>query len=68
MEGMAHVAHHDVCLAVRRPAGRGQLDRCQETNARDLIDKLVPYQGAIGVVLLLWGLLDLVRLLQLLSI
>jgi hypothetical protein len=47
--------------------GAANLIIARKPNARDLIDKLVPYQGVIGVVLLLWGLLDLMRLLRLLS-
>lgn len=37
-------------------------------NAKQLIDKLVPYQGIIGVVMLLWGLRDTFQLLHLLSV
>jgi hypothetical protein len=32
----------------------------QQPNAKEMIDKLVPFQGIIGVVLLLWGLYLLV--------
>ena len=33
-------------------------------NAKELIDKLVPYQGIIGVIMLLWGLRDAVYVLR----
>jgi hypothetical protein len=32
-------------------------------DAKDLIDKVMPYQGIIGVVALLWGALNLLRIL-----
>ena len=37
-------------------------------NAKQLIDKLVPYQGIIGVVMLVWGLRDVFQLLRSLSV
>ena len=37
-------------------------------NAKDLINKMVPYQGFLGVALLAWGILDLVRSLDMLSV
>jgi hypothetical protein len=37
-------------------------------NAKELIDKLVPYQGIIGVIMLLWGLRDAVWALRLLDL
>jgi len=33
----------------------------KKPSAKELIDKLVPYQGAIGVGLLAWGVIDLLR-------
>jgi hypothetical protein len=32
----------------------------QQPNAKEMIDKLVPFQGIIGIILLLWGLYWLV--------
>jgi hypothetical protein len=36
----------------------------KQPNARDAIAKLVPFQGIIGIVLLLWGLWQLIELLR----
>lgn len=36
----------------------------KQPNAREAIAKLVPFQGIIGVVLLLWGLWQLIELLR----
>ena len=33
----------------------------KKPSAKELIDKLVPYQGFIGVGLLAWGIIDLIR-------
>jgi len=33
-------------------------------DAKRLIDKVVPYQGILGVILLAWGVWDLIRLLS----
>jgi hypothetical protein len=33
----------------------------KKPSAKELIDKLVPFQGALGVGLLAWGLIDLLR-------
>jgi hypothetical protein len=33
----------------------------KKPSAKELIDKLVPYQGSIGVGLLAWGVIDLLR-------
>ena len=33
----------------------------KKPSAKEMIDKLVPYQGFIGVALLAWGLIDLIR-------
>ena len=35
----------------------------QKPQAKDLIDKLVPFQGIIGVVLLVWGIVNAARVL-----
>ncbi|MBK7071163.1 MAG: hypothetical protein IPH44_02570 [Myxococcales bacterium] len=35
----------------------------QKPQAKDLIDKLVPFQGIIGVVLLVWGIINAARML-----
>ncbi len=35
----------------------------RKPDARQLIDKIVPFQGYIGVLLLLWGIVDTIRLL-----
>jgi hypothetical protein len=42
----------------------------KKPNAKDLIDKLTPYQGWIGIVMFfwgVWGILDCVRFMSLLS-
>ncbi len=39
--------------------GAANLVIAKQPNAKDLINKLAPYQSWIGVVLLLWGLIDL---------
>lgn len=36
----------------------------KQPNAREAIAKLVPFQGIIGIVLLLWGLWQLIEILQ----
>ena len=36
----------------------------KQPNARDALAKLVPFQGIIGIVLLLWGLWQLIDLLR----
>jgi len=33
-------------------------------DAKPLIDKLTPYQGYIGVILLIWGVIDLINFLR----
>ena len=35
----------------------------QKPQAKDLIDKLVPFQGIIGVILLVWGIVNAARML-----
>lgn len=39
----------------------------KKPNAKELIDKMVPYQGWIGVVLFVWGIFDLLSALRLFS-
>lgn len=39
-----------------------------QPNARDLIAKIVPFQGVIGIVLLIWALIELIRVLPNLSL
>lgn len=39
----------------------------KQPNARDLIAKIVPFQGIIGIILLLWALINLIRVLPYLS-
>jgi hypothetical protein len=34
----------------------------RKPNAKDLIDKLTPYQGWIGVVMFVWGLFNLINI------
>ncbi len=36
----------------------------KKANAKELIDKLIPYQGWIGVVLLFWSIKNVLRLLN----
>jgi hypothetical protein len=35
----------------------------KKPNAQQLIDKLTPYQGWVGIVLFIWGIYDLIHLL-----
>ena len=42
--------------------GAANLIVAKKPNAKDLIDKLTPYQGSIGVVLVIWGVIDLIRI------
>ena len=39
----------------------------KQPNARDLIAKIVPFQGIIGIILLLWALINFIRVLSVLS-
>ena len=43
--------------------GAANLIVAKKPNAKELIDKLTPYQGWIGVVLFVWGVIDVIRLL-----
>lgn len=40
----------------------------KQPNARDLIAKIVPFQGIIGIILLLWALINLIRVISYLSL
>ena len=42
--------------------GAANLIVAKKPNAQELIDKLTPYQGYIGVVLVVWGIVDVIRL------
>jgi hypothetical protein len=44
--------------------GAANLIIAKKPNAKELIDKLLPYQGAIGVVMFLCGLWQLIHLLR----
>ncbi len=42
--------------------GAANLIIAKKPNAKELIDKLMPYQGWIGVLLVVWGVIDVIRL------
>lgn len=42
--------------------GAANLIVAKKPNAKELIDKLTPYQGSIGVVLVIWGVVDVIRM------
>ncbi len=48
--------------------GAANLIVAKKPNAKDLIEKLTPYQGWIGVVLVLWGLWDLIGVVRSLGV
>ena len=48
--------------------GASNIIIAKRPNAKDVIDKLVPFQGLIGVVLLLWGLKGVFDVLRTLSV
>jgi hypothetical protein len=48
--------------------GAANLIVAKKPNAKELIDKLAPFQGGIGVVMFLWGLWDLIHLLRSMSV
>ncbi len=48
--------------------GAANLIIAKKPNAKDLIEKLTPYQGWIGVVLVLWGLWDLIGVVRSLGV
>ena len=47
-------------LFVAGVLGAANLIIAKKPNAKDLIEKLTPYQGWIGVLLVLWGIWDLI--------
>ncbi len=49
-----------VILFVAGLLGAANLVIAKKPNAKELIEKLTPYQGWIGVVLVLWGIWDLI--------
>lgn len=53
-----------VVLFVGGLLGAANLVIAKKPNAKELIDKLTPYQGWIGVVLVLWGIWDLIGVLR----
>jgi len=44
--------------------GAANLIVAKKPNAKELLEKLTPYQGWIGVVLVLWGIWDLIGVLR----
>jgi hypothetical protein len=48
--------------------GAANLIIAKKPNARELIDKLTPYQGWIGVLLVVWGIWDLIGVFRSLGI
>lgn len=40
----------------------------KKPNAKELIDKLVPYQGWLGIAMFLWGVWDVIDILQTLNV
>ena len=42
--------------------GAANLIIAKKPNAKELIDKLTPYQGWIGVVLVVWGVIDVIKI------
>ena len=50
-----------IILFVAGLLGAANLIIAKKPNAKELIDKLTPYQGWIGVVLVLWGIWDLIN-------
>jgi len=47
--------------------GASNLIISKKPNAKELIDKLTPFAGIIGIVLLVWGIIDLYHVLRLTS-
>jgi hypothetical protein len=54
-------------LLVAGVLGAASLIVKNQPNARDIIAKLVPFQGIIGIILLLWSLLQLIWALRILN-
>ncbi|MCK5800206.1 MAG: hypothetical protein KAI47_23610, partial [Deltaproteobacteria bacterium] len=40
----------------------------RKPNAQELIDKITPYQGWIGVALFFWGIWDVIQLIRVIGI
>ena len=55
-------------LIVAGILGAASLIVQKQPNARDLIGKLVPFQGIIGIILLVWSLIMLIRILPYLGL
>ena len=53
-----------VVLLLGGVLGAANLIVAKKPNAKELIDKLTPYQGWIGVVLVVWGLWDVIGVLR----
>ena len=52
-----------ILLIVAGVLGAAALIIQKQPNARDMIAKLVPFQGIIGIILLIWSLIMLIRIL-----
>jgi hypothetical protein len=57
-----------VVLLLGGVLGAANLIVAKKPNAKELIDKLTPYQGWIGVVLVVWGLRDLIGVLRTMTV
>jgi hypothetical protein len=55
-------------LIVAGVLGAAALIVQKQPNARDVIAKLVPFQGIIGIILLIWSLIMLIRILPYLGL
>lgn len=55
-------------LIVAGALGASSLIISKQPNARDVFAKIVPFQGIIGIVLMLWALLNLIRVLPYLGL
>ena len=52
-----------LALLVAAILAMSSLILAKKPDAKQLIDKLVPYQGGVGVGLLVWGIINLIRFL-----
>jgi hypothetical protein len=57
-----------VVLLLGGVLGAANLIIAKKPNAKELIDKLTPYQGWIGVVLVVWGLWDVIGVLRTMAV
>jgi hypothetical protein len=57
-----------VVLLLGGVLGAANLIVAKKPNAKELIDKLTPYQGWIGVVLVVWGLWDVIGVLRTMAV